>query len=223
MMQEIIGITGWKGHGKDTLAKMICEFSPSWNIVHFADPLKRMSGEIFGLSESQLHDPILKEEEFSTPVRMDDYLDKMSLATSLNLLPLGKVARCPRHVLQFFGTDYVRSVCPSYWLDQFDSDISEMNYIVVPDLRFLNEAELLKSKYYAFFVRVERLGVEKNTEHLSEREISQIEVDLDLLTVTGNFSLQEEVAEHLSFLDYSEASRYDRRVWEFLSHYYGGS
>jgi hypothetical protein len=217
----LIGITGYKQHGKDTLAKTIAECPPSagkawrgeWMITHFADPLKEMAKSVFGLSDEDVYTDQGKETLFPTPLFMDSYLRGMRQATGLDIQPRQLSASTPRQVLQYFGTEYVRSVAPSYWFDQLSLHIRGHNKVLVPDLRFLNEAEFLRS-LGGVIIKVRRTDLPDSADnHPSEKEVGQIDPDLELGTVTGRFSLQERVATLISQGKFHQTSTYDFRKW----------
>jgi len=222
-MTKILGITGYKGHGKDSLAHMVREQDSTWHLTHFAAPLKEMSMRVFNLSKEQVFDDKGKEELFLEPIFLDDYLSEMCKETGLNILPRGMTAHCPRHVLQYFGTDYVRSVSSNYWIDLLDRLISVYDKVIISDLRFLNEEKYLRSRD-SFIIRVRRVDLPRPTDpHQSEVEIASLRPDLELGTVTGRFALQYKVANLLSCLQFDSVQCYDYRSYEYLSDYYTSS
>ena len=219
-MTKILGVTGYKGHGKDSLAKMVVGHDNSWHIAHFSDPLKNMAMSVFGLTPHQVFDDIGKEEKFDIPVKMDDYLKEMCEVTGISLSPLGLTADSSRKVLQYFGTDYVRASAPNYWIDRFGELLDSYEKVIVADLRFLNEEKFLRSRD-AFLVRVSRLDVPLSGDlHPSETEIALLHPHLELGTLTGKFALQYKVANLLSSLQLDSVLRYDYRSYEYLVDYY---
>src|ERR1700676_2560672 len=73
----IYGITGKKQAGKDTLAKALKLENPKFVVLHFADHLKALCADIFGLGDYQLNDSIGKEEDLPQGVEMDQWLYDM--------------------------------------------------------------------------------------------------------------------------------------------------
>lgn len=65
-----------------------------------------------------------------------------------------------RHILQYVGTDVIRKKAPDYWVDFlsefFEIFDSEWDWVLIPDTRFPNEVELMKTKFGATHVRVAR-------------------------------------------------------------------
>lgn len=187
MRTKLIGIGGKYGSGKDFFATMIASIRPGIKIVHFADDLKEMAVSIFGLTMHQVYDPIGKATPFvkpapmddfmpgmgsvqsaTAPIVMDDFVTQMSAATGLDILPRGIVAETPRHILQYFGTEYVRSIKNSYWIDRTMRKVSGSGTLV-PDMRFPDEVNAIRDAG-GLVVRLIRDGDVATTDaHVSER------------------------------------------------------
>lgn len=220
--KAIIAITGRKGHGKDTLAKIIARCPPpagkswkgEWLITHFADPLKQMTKAVFGLTDRDLYTAEGKEAPLPKPIELDMYLRGMRQITGADVRPRGMIAHTPRQVLQFFGTEYVRAVSPSYWFDQLALNIRGHQKVLIPDLRFQNEAKFVRS-LEGVVVRVTRIDLSSSDDaHASEAEIDGIEPDLELGTVTDRFALQERVARLINAGKFHSTAPFDYRKWE---------
>lgn len=212
---NVFGISGQKGHGKDTLARLMQKECESFHITHFAAELKRLSKLIFGLTDAQMHDQDLKEAPLGRPVEMDSFVPYMQSRTGLSIQPCGKIAKTPREVLQFFGTEYVRRARDSYWVDCVLREVHEkVDFVLVPDTRYLNEMEALR-RIGGKVIKVQRLGLPEGTDgHTSETEMAKINPDLFLATVTDNFALQTKVAKLISEGRFEEAKKYDYRSIE---------
>jgi hypothetical protein len=210
------GITGRKGSGKDTLAKLIVEANPNYKVTHFAGLLKRLSGEIFGLTEAQLHDPVAKESLLDRLIYLDEYVPAMSKATGLNIKPCGKVAEKPRHVLQYFGSDYVRSVDDRYWINELCKEIREEKNVLIPDTRFLNEDDAIREEG-GQVIKVVRIDANDSGDlHQSEQEMEQILPGLIVGSRTGDLSLLRSIAFMLAYND-PQVAFYDyKRVQTIL-------
>tara|TARA_Y100000310_G_C20648096_1_gene797796 strand:+ start:382 stop:1419 length:1038 start_codon:yes stop_codon:yes gene_type:complete len=226
-MGLLYGIAGFKGHGKDTFAHLVCNANPdvSWYVDHFAGSLKIMAMEIFGLTKDQVYTQEGKVESLD-PVSMDDYCDSMSKVTGIQIYPQNKIARSPREILQFFGTEYVRSSRDSFWFDQIKSSIEGKDNVLVPDLRFLNEESFIRS-LGGRVIRIMRLGLDEDSSkdlHPSEQESLKILPDLYLGTLTDRFSLQDKVSRLVSHGLFNEARSYDYHRWcKVKSMYENGS
>lgn len=103
-----------------------------------------------------------------------------------------------RTMLQTVGTDIVRKQDPDYWA-RFIADVAlffnnRWDYLLVPDLRFPNELEQLKSRLQnAYHLRVLRPQnhsklTEKQQLHISETALDDIEPDY---TIYNRGSLEE--------------------------------
>ena len=198
MDKQIYGICGFKGHGKDTLARLVVSKDQDFKIVHFADSLKNICKAVFSLSNYHVHDPEGKEQAFIFPIFMDDGLEAMRSLTLLDLKPVGKVAHNAREVLQYAGTEYVRKAAPNYWIDRLVTDIKDYEKVLVPDARFPNEAEAIHG-LGGKIIRVHRTDLPDSGDlHASERGILGIKADIELLTTTGDFATMEKLAESIA-------------------------
>lgn len=72
----------------------------------------------------------------------------------------GKKDEAGRTLLQYIGTDVVRDRNPNYWTDfvagfieMFDDD---WDYVIIPDARFQNEVDVMRERFGAVHVRVDR-------------------------------------------------------------------
>lgn len=119
----LIGITGPAQSGKSTLAgelRRLVEFrGQKYSEQPFAGPLKRMLTSI-GVDVSDLSKNV--------PVA---FLD-------------GRIT--PRIMMQTLGTEWGRSLLPDMWLRVWKHEFDDSAHTVcVPDVRFDNEAELIRS------------------------------------------------------------------------------
>ena len=198
-MKTIIGICGLKRAGKDTLAKLIQSYNQKFRITHFADKLKQISSEVFSLEYKNFEENDLKEKPFETPIHMDDFLSEMRSITGLMLFSKNKIAKNPRELLQYFGTEYVREVSSNYWIDTTLSSVGPEEFVIVSDCRFINEERAIK-KMGGSVIKVIRFNdgnIEFTTKdmHPSEVEVAHIEADLSILNPTGNLNFLEKMAQ----------------------------
>src|SRR3990172_247145 len=226
---EIYGIAGKKGHGKDTFARLVCEaisahkerkYMP-FQIRHFADNIKQLSMRIFGITERQLTDPAIKDTPLSSPIVLDNYVDIMKSETGIAIGQHGLIARTPREVMQFFGTNYVRHTQDDYWVESFMSKMTKRT--LVPDVRFMNEAEAIK-KDGGCLIKIVRIDSEDTGDtHVSETEIDKIDPDLVIGTRTNNLSLPSVVANLVAIGKFKSAMVYDyRMIQKAISAYTSG-
>lgn len=151
MKNCIIGLTGFDGSGKTTVAKYLQE-EHGFTIISFADELKRLL---------MILDPIVGVDEgedsrgvtIAYPVRLSDFVDDRGEFHEHDLK-----TQYPeyRRLLQAFGTDVVRDgMGEDTWadilyqrlLDMADKAITkgEPMRVVVPDVRFHNEADAVRN------------------------------------------------------------------------------
>lgn len=73
-----------------------------------------------------------------------------------------------RHLMRTLGTEWGRQcVSPTVWLDVWLAKARRKSFVVVDDVRFENEAELIRLVGGQMW-RITRPGVERSTEHASE-------------------------------------------------------
>jgi hypothetical protein len=156
----IIGITGTKGSGKDTIADFILKTYPACSTkFSFADPLKKACKEIFGFTNEQLYGD--KKEE------VDEFWHIQ-----------------PRQILQYVGTDLFReklgelvpSIGETIWVQSVKRKIEycierSTRLIVIPDVRFQNEIDMIHS-FGGKIIKVSRI---KYPENLSQFILENIE------------------------------------------------
>ncbi len=151
----IIGICGKKFHGKSTIAKYFVD--RGFIELTFAESLKKICKEIFNLSDEQLYGN-LKEE-------IDIYWNMT-----------------PRQILQKVGTDLFRVHFDNdIWVKSIDKKIQlykDTHNIVISDVRFLNEYNLIKS-YDGIIINVVR-DINTQDMHISENSLSDIVFDYNI-------------------------------------------
>jgi len=153
----IIGLTGNKQTGKDTCANFLVK---NYNFIQlsYAEPLKNICRTLFDFNEEQLNGT--KKEE------IDEYW---------------KIT--PRHAMQFIGTEFFRNqmeklipnIEKNFWIKLMEQRIIKLKdkcNIVISDVRFLNEAELIR-KYDGFIIKIIR-NTNQYDNHPSEIETNKI-------------------------------------------------
>lgn len=177
----IIGVSGFSGSGKDTVADSICK-DPSFIKLALADGIKRICYDVFDFSYEQLWGP-------SAARNMPD-----------KRYPREEGFLTPRHALQTLGTEWGRACYEDVWVklairlskkllgsDQYRysqvqgvipiGDLGPVTIrkgIVVTDCRFKNEMAQLRFAG-AKLVRVRRTGLDAPPyDHPSETEQATI-------------------------------------------------
>lgn len=112
---------------------------PYVKIYHFADPLKLMAIDFFDLEPQQVYGTD-KDKNTSTPypaqnaaLKGKDVLDNIHMTA--------------REFLQYFGTDVMRSIKDTVWVDYTIKKIKQeqSSVAIIPDVRFPNEVLAIKN------------------------------------------------------------------------------
>ena len=158
-LPTIIAVCGYKGSGKDTIAKYL-EEKYDYTHIKITKPLKDCVQNLFNLTEEQIE-------------KNKEQIDK-------------RYGVSPRQLYQFFGTEImqyqIQQIIPTmskkFWINRFiDEYFNKTNVkYIISDLRFLHEYEELK-KYNCEFWLVESNHVITNDKHISENEYKKIPVN----------------------------------------------
>lgn len=186
----ILGITGFKGSGKDTFAKPFIEFG--FLHLRFADPLKAMLRTMLidaGLDLRLVHEMIegnSKEIPFSV---------------------LGD--KTPRFAMQTLGTEWRDMLHKELWtrimfgkLERMGALTSYGPSVVITDARFPHEVEMLR-QCNAKLIRISRATC-RATGHESEVHIDSLPVDIVIHNNHGIEWLHSEARRVLTFLSAKE-------------------
>ncbi len=152
----IIGISGKKCSGKTTLAKVIAELKSDTVIINFADALKEEVAEACKVTVEHIES---NKKDFRT-------------------------------ILQWYGTDFRRKQDNEYWLKRWMNKclktIPEPKLVIAADVRFKNEADLIK-QIGGIVIRVNRVSTVVDN-HPSETELDDYPFDL---VISNNGTLDE--------------------------------
>ena len=165
----ILGVAGPKNSGKDTFANHFSKHVPNCVIRAFAEPVKRVCQQLFLLSDAQLYDMQAKET-----------LDERWGLT-------------PRQMFQQVGTDYVRrQLDPNFWLKHFElwyRELPEGTMVVVPDVRFQNEVDLIHSLggKVVYIYRPFSHGVDAHESEVSATELDQVDYTINNCGSLGQY------------------------------------
>ncbi len=170
---RIIGLAGSAGSGKDTVAVMILD-QVSGASLAFADPLREAARAIFGLTELQMTDRVLKEQ----------------------VVPYWGLS--PRQILQRLGTECVREQFGyDTWLKRARLRLealqdSSAGVAVFTDVRFPNEAQWVRDQG-GVVVRIHRGRIDVVAAHASEQALPDGLVDFELSNSAGLVELRQRV------------------------------
>lgn len=211
----VVGILGKKFAGKDTLAKTIQLLSnDEITILHFADLLKQVCVEVFKIEMSHFVIPELKEKDFNQPLIIDDYLKELNERVGLEIAPKKLIAQNPRQLMQYVGTEYVRSVKDSYWVDKTLEQITDPygRLYCIADVRMLNEAKAIQDLPKSMLIKLIRKSDSASDGHKSEVEQEQIKPTATYLIPEGDFLFFKYLAETVV-----AGFRLDRHVYGILT------
>ena len=166
----LIGLTGYKGSGKDTAALGFIE--NGFTRLAFADKIKEVIMDLFDITHDELVDPVLKE------------------------IPLSRWPyKSPRVIMQELG-EGLKIVAPDLWVRRIEKRFLELRRanqdVIITDVRLPIEYDMIK-KHGGEIYRVEREGQENRDDHVSEKYIKDFEVDHVIL---NNFTDAEGLIAH---------------------------
>jgi hypothetical protein len=192
----IIGVSGFSGSGKDTVADVICQ-NPAYTKLALADGIKRICHEVFAFSYGQLWGPSSTRN-----------------APDLRY-PRAGGHLTPRYALQTLGSEWGRGCYEHIWVElalrisnQLLTDpktkyspvegvrstgqlVTPLVGVLITDVRFRNEMEMLRASG-AKLVRVRRLGLETPPyDHPSETEQTTVADDFFDYVIHNDGSLDD--------------------------------
>jgi len=129
-MAKLIGICGYSGHGKDTLADLFVK-NCSFTKIAFAKRLKQIAYAL---------NPIVKLDH----VEWREYCRLQELVDDIGWDLAKRNNNDVRTFLQKLGTEAMRNlVSDNIWVDLHKQQANEEKFVVVPDVRFPNEAKYI--------------------------------------------------------------------------------
>jgi hypothetical protein len=184
-MQKVVGLVGLRGAGKDTAAQILID--NGWRRIAFADGLYLEVARAFGVTTAFLGRRETKELP-QPELALANCTDNIFIAVMLQAagLRLGQVngrtlsaflrkPRSPREIMQYWGTEYRRTVIrDDYWREQVRAEVVAnpgTNYVIT-DVRFPDEGRLVEDTLGGELGRVTRPGMaganDKSLLHSSE-------------------------------------------------------
>jgi hypothetical protein len=142
----IIGIGGRLGSGKSTLSHELIKLN--YKKISFADYLKLLLSKTFNFDVNLLYSQDSKSEKLSSPFIWNESvaikLFDNAQINDYNLPIYNKSIYSRRELMQFIGTDILRSYDSNFHVKKtIESMTPEVNY-VCDDFRYLNELTALK-------------------------------------------------------------------------------
>jgi hypothetical protein len=180
-MKYVLGISGFAGCGKDTLADhLVAEHG--FTKLSLADPMKRLCQRIFGFTDEQLWGASQLREgadprwPFSGTCphchRLCTWKEPTYRWFCASCKKTFQRYLTPRLALQTLGTEWGRTLSEDIWVRLAMTEISESEKVlwVIPDVRFLNEMEIIRSQPNGRLIRLTR--GEQRFDHPSETEMT---------------------------------------------------
>jgi hypothetical protein len=172
MNTPLIGVSGRGKSGKDSIADYLLKNGWSKK-VSLAGVLKSFCSKFFSVPIEKFYDQSLKEVPFEKPIILDMAIkNKLSMAVLNRHYPKSNASvytvSTPRELLQIVGSDILRSVDKDCWLTLLKSSVKTLDRLIIPDIRFPNEAEFILSNG-GILIRARRASkFTLNSNHISE-------------------------------------------------------
>lgn len=216
----VIGMTGLKGSGKDTAAAHLVN-NHGFLRVAYADALYDEVSKAFGVSQYFLQNRDTKETDLPE-LALDNCTNKEFVELMIHEAGNGnedfiKAPRSPRWVTQLWGTEYRRNTTdPKYWIKRLQSSISKAstNQIVVTDVRFIDEADLITDYYLGSIVRITRPELEPITNkdaHISENQMLNYQCAYNIVNNEGAVGLSNLYSQIESVVDDCIKNKWNNR------------
>ncbi len=205
-MKNLIGISGKIGSGKDTVAAMIQELYPQYEVKKFAGKLKDIASILTGIPVEKFEDQEFKKtdlgKEWSYAYPDQYYDDGESVMVCMSV----------RQLLQKLGTDALRdNLHENVWVNALMADYVEkpVNVLegegyrledtlpnwIITDTRFPNEAKVIEEKG-GILLRVERSTCNLGT-HPSETALDDFPFEHVIFNNGSMDDLRNEVKKFL--------------------------
>jgi hypothetical protein len=174
----IIGITGAKGSGKDTMAEAL-----GFTNLKFAGPLKEMLRTLYRCAG-------VDEETIERKIEGD-----------LKEVPCDILCgKTPRFAMQTLGTEWRDMIDRRLWTNLWQTAVGNtVGPIVCTDVRFHHEVEALRDMG-GHLVRVERPQNDHGDTHQSETEMLSIQVDTTFNNIGSVRQLQDKTRQYVKEL-----------------------
>lgn len=204
----VIGLTGLAGTGKDTVAALLRAHCGASTLA-FADALRQEIADAFCLESNFLTRRETKEQPLPALALKNctdrAFVDRMYVkqTTEGAFIPDVHIRfygapRSPRQIMQWWGTEYRRSQDAGYWVKKAQQTISwlskaeQADLVVLSDVRFANEAELVRC-WGGQIWQVLRPGAHPANAHTSEATGEQFAPDAVIHNTQGLRELRDAV------------------------------
>ncbi len=182
---RIIGLVGAYKSGKDTVGQYIVD-NYNGTRYAFADKLKKVCSDVFGIPLENFNDPALKDTFTTIPCVQCGECKSFNTFQTIN--GMSRCLRCEfmaptqewrsfwtyRNILQYIGTEGFRTVSPLTWVNFVEraiiaAAVQDADAVaVITDVRFREEAEMVW-KHGGEIWRIKRPGFGTDVSHQSEQ------------------------------------------------------
>lgn len=178
----ILGISGKKRAGKDTLADLFVK--KDFEKINLADKLKAICAKVFNIDLEEFYnehkDLPYNAPLFLTEKHLCDFLDEINKIKPIKagtdefvlLKHVNTKFSSHRNLLQYMGTDIARKcIYDDIWLIAFKQVIKDKPKVVCADARFANERSLIKDLDGVNILVKKDVGVFSKDSHESENDL----------------------------------------------------
>lgn len=176
----IIGLTGYAQVGKDTVAKILVE-KYGYKRIAFADPLRDVLYDTNPMIDSIAGEPVL----------LQPFVNKYGWEEA-------KKSPRVRQYLQRLGLSIREHIDQSVWINKAISEIGSNTAVVITDVRFINEAEVIKLMGGQIW-KVVRNGINPINSHISETEMSNYSPDRIIVNENSILELEQQIDAMVGF------------------------
>lgn len=183
----IIGLTGFKGSGKSTIAKYL-EKEHGFTRLNFKDSLIEEMRSNFPDTLKEIAEASSILQQYETGIG-----ESFTVEDLFELKP-----PLMRALMSNYGTEVRRKDNVDYWVNQYKKKLNALTRVVTDDVRFWNEYQAVKDNG-GIIIRIERDDINDGGTHQSETEQKEFIADF---TVKGIAGSHKEIFEQIeSILD----------------------
>lgn len=157
----LIGISGKKQTGKDTICKIIKALD-IWNrygdgdMLTFVKMILKYNNFISGIwCKHAFADKLKQVLAVILNVRVEAFEDNLFKISNSEISKPEGGYYTNRELLQRFGTEVGRNISPTLWVDTLFSNYTDDDYWIITDVRFPSEAKAIKDRG-GILIRVNR-------------------------------------------------------------------
>lgn len=157
----LIGISGKKQTGKDTICKIIKALD-IWNrygdgdMLTFVKMLLKYNNFTSSIwCKHAFADKLKQALAIILNVRVEAFEDNLFKISNSKISKPEGGYYTNRELLQRFGTEVGRNISPSLWIDALFSNYTDGDHWIIPDVRFPSEAKAIKDRG-GILIRVNR-------------------------------------------------------------------